>query len=81
MRPSVPAGIATRRVATCFYHEEKLRFKRTGHLAGMRSEGNDVVSRLSSEVLGSSKLGTGGTSFENVEKVVSCSFDNLEDAQ
>lgn len=39
------------------------------------------MSPLSSDVLGSSKLGTGGTSFENVEKVVSRSFDNLEDAQ
>ena len=76
MRPSVSAGIATRRVANCFYHEEKFRFNRNGHLAG-----NDVVSRLSSEELGSSKLGTGGTSFENVGKVVSRSFDNLEDAQ
>jgi len=47
----------------------------------MRLVGNDVVSRLSSEELGSSKLGTGGTSFENVGKVVSRSFDNLEDAQ
>ncbi len=40
-----------------------------------------MVRPLSSEVLGSSKLGTGGTSFENVEKVASRSFDNLEDAQ
>ena len=39
-----------------------------------------MVRPLSSEVLGSSKLGTGGTSFENVEKVVSRSFDNLEGA-
>jgi hypothetical protein len=81
VRPSVSAGIATRRVANCFYHEEKFRFNRNGHLAGMRLVGNDVVSRLSSEELGSSKLGTGGTSFENVGKVVSRSFDNLEDAQ
>ena len=39
------------------------------------------MSPLSSEVLGSSKLGSGGTSFENVEKVATRSFDNLEDAQ
>lgn len=40
-----------------------------------------MVSWLSSAVLGSSKLGSGGTSFENVEKVATRSFDNLEDAE
>jgi hypothetical protein len=66
---------------SCFLPRRKAPIQANRAIGGNAVGWNDVVSQLSSEMLGSSKLGTGGASFENVGKVASRSFDNLEGAQ